>query len=698
MADAPFEILELIAANLSTPDVATSSRVCTNWLNPMRKYLYHTVKINSRKRFRRFFRSIQQLDNDGIPYGQHVKKLVLLDNVGLTWVEIEQLGLLCPLIELLYFHQRIWKYIPRGHQLLKSSSSWLHSIRQLPPLNQHIALTLLPTYGSRLTTLHIVLSQPTTFTIFANTPHLKELVLLPVIDNYHYQHNDNNNAVDSVMSTLLPIHPHHFRSIATFCPQLEVFKILCKIVMRFELSEEPTTTNRATNGPDDTLPPTLSINNSSISSIHNPLQTLKISFAKASINSQYSCIRSITELFPNITSLDVNFITINTFAPQQPFPRIVTVTTEQRIHTFVNLALRCRKLEELRLRGIDALLAPNQTFFETLEDVGTRLKVLEMGRIQELLIPGGNAYYLRYSKETYDMMLQTIGNSLVMLHLHTAYWKLSHVSIHISSITRSCPLLKDLKISALAFGRRLRSPIDVGKLLNKLLQLERLEINNAHVTFGSQQDNHSQPNNDSTTAGLSTMAEYKLKSFHLNRVHFTPELFTSLSHQCTQLSQISVVCSVQQQQEESIATTVTIKMPNHVFDEINLAEIYLELETSRVGYANICSLSQTNKSTWAKRDGRRYGNKSTRWYISQDHHDRRLRDKQIYEFLQYEALKTEEAMNGSAEERRQHSHYSEQPPSLAKKDYWQESMKHGRIAVECHSVAKFTFNGGCIIP
>ncbi|KAI9244839.1 hypothetical protein BDA99DRAFT_543885 [Phascolomyces articulosus] len=699
MADAPFEILELIATYLPSSDVATGCYVCTNWLNPMRKCLYHTVYIDSRKRFRRFFRSIQQLDHDSIPYGRHVKSLVLNDRVGMTWVEIEQLSLLCPALEILYFHQRVWKYVPRGRQLAKSNngdSGWERCIRQLPPMNYHAALKLLPAYGSRLTTLHIVLSQPTTFSIFANTPHLKELVLLPTSDD-DFLHNNNSDAVHSVMSSLLPIHPHHFRSVMTHCPNLKAFKVLCKIALRFELTEEEIQTSppSATIGiSEDQAIPSTHINT------HDQLQTLEISFAKSSINSQYSCIRYISQSFPNLVSLDANFITINTFIPLQPFRRAVMATTEQRIQTFVNLGLQCRKLEELRLRGIDALLAPNQAFFETLASVGTRLRVLEMGRVQELLLPGGSAHYLRYNKETYDAMLQSIGSSLVVLHLHTAYWSLPHVSTLVASITRSCPLLKDLKISALAFGRRLRSPVDVSIILNKLLALERLEINNAHVMSSGGPPNESTASSTTTSAASTTtiLPESKLKSFHLNRVHFTQNLFTALARQCPHLSQLSVLCSVQQQR--GVSTPFTIQMPQHAFKEINLTEVYLELEASRVGFAIVCSLTQNNKPNWAKRDGRQYGNASTRWYVN---HNRRLRDKQIDKFQQYEALKIEGAMNEACEDgikkQRQQQDGNHLESSLGlEAGNWQEWMKHGQLAVECRSVDRFIFNGGCIIP
>ncbi|KAI9496411.1 hypothetical protein BDB00DRAFT_808771 [Zychaea mexicana] len=696
MADAPFEILELIASYSTTPAVATSCLVCQSWLNPMRKHLYRTIHIDSRKRFRRFFRSIQQLDIEGIPYGQHVKSLVLRDNVGMTWVELEQLAVLCPALEVLYFHQRIWNYVPRRQQI---SQSWQRgNLKRLPPMNYHAALRLLPTYGSRLTTLHIVLSQPA-FSLFANTPHLKELVLLPN-DEYHHQGNHVNiDGGDGVMNSLLPIHANHFRSIMDHCPHLTVLKVLCKVVMRFELAEEPTVAAVIDQFPIESSSP-------SSYTTHDQLQTLEIGFAKSSISSQYACIRYITQAFPNMVTLDINFITINTFALRQPFRRAVATTPEEQIQTFIALGQQCRKLETLRLRGVDALLAPNRTFFETLETAGTQLKALEMGRVQELLLPGGSAHYLRYNKETYDAMLQAVGSSLTMLHLHTAYWSLPHVSRLVATITQSCPSLNDLKISALAFGRRLRSPIDIGILLNKLLNLERLEINNAHVVCSD--SGHVDNSNMGVNATTSTPASQKvttgtinrggvlckLKSFLLNRVHFAPELFTVLEKRCPRLSQLSVICSVQQQLGAS--TAFTLRMPDHVFDKINVTEIYLELEASRVGYTVVCSLKQVGKPTWAKRDSHHHGKvQATRWYVN---HRRRLRDKHIKKIKQFEKFKEAIAAAEACEDKETLKKTSVDLKILDSSGNWKDWMKHGRVAIECKSVSNFIFNGGSIIP
>ncbi|KAI9244837.1 hypothetical protein BDA99DRAFT_610046 [Phascolomyces articulosus] len=90
------------------------------------------------------------------------------------------------------------------------------------------------------------------------------------------------------------------------------------------------------------------------------------------------------------------------------------------------------------------------------------------------------------------------------------------------------------------------------------------------------------------------------------------------------------------QQQRDVSTPFTIQMPQHAFKEINLTEVYLELEATRVGFAIVCLLTQKNKPNWAKRDGRQYGNASTRWYVN---HNRRLRDKQIDKFQQYGVLK-----------------------------------------------------------
>ncbi|KAI8144982.1 hypothetical protein BJV82DRAFT_606990 [Fennellomyces sp. T-0311] len=617
MADAPFEILEEIAQYLHPNDVAHSSRVCQAWLAPMRKALYRSVTFASRRRFRRFFRSIQQVNADGIPYGQHVKSLILRDNVGMTWVELEQLMVLCPGLETLYFHQRVWKYVPR-----RGLWRMWSRMKSLPPLMNYHALKLLPVYGSRLTSLHIVLSHAT-FHIFSSTPHLHELVLLP---------NDSVRGEVDMSNNHLAVHPTHFYSIMTHCPELKVFKILCKTVMIFQMPGDPSQI---------------------LVKPHDYLETLVITYAKSSMDCQYAWINYFAQSYPALVTLNVNFITVNTVAAQQR--RFRRTTVEERIQAFTSLARNCVKLEHLRLRGIDPLIAPNSTFFETLSEAGTRLKTLEMGRVQELLLPGGSAHYLRYSKETYDAMLQAAGQSLAVLHLHTAYWSLPHVSTLVATITQRCPSLNDLKISGLAFGRRLRSPIQISTILSKLSELERLEINNAHVTYGDAPIQH----------------ECKLQSFRLSRVHFTAELFTALSEWCPRLSQLSVVCSVQQQLD--VATAFSVRMPNHTFDEINLTEIYLELEASRVGYAVVCSLTQLSKPKWAKREGQ-----ATRWYMD---HMRRLRGKNMAKFEKYEEIRSKGLEN-----------------ELTNAGQLHDWMKHGRVAVECSSVRKFVFNGGAIIP
>lgn len=128
----PSELIELIGSYLSNQEQYKCLFVCKNWFDPIHRSLYKTIQIKTRHQFKTL---LPQLESNG----KLVRSLYFCKSkhrVGVTRKELDQLAIVCPYIEILDFHQAIWKYIYHSNLL----DQFKH-IYQLPPLTHNLRLS-----------------------------------------------------------------------------------------------------------------------------------------------------------------------------------------------------------------------------------------------------------------------------------------------------------------------------------------------------------------------------------------------------------------------------------------------------------------------------------------------------------------------------------------------------------------------------
>ncbi|KAF7723427.1 hypothetical protein EC973_002026 [Apophysomyces ossiformis] len=190
----PYEILSNIAEYLTAKDRRSCALVCQSWRNPFSRALYSNVLITTRRRLTLFLETLQHSTLSPQPrnhLGRLVRSLTLEYNsttskrsVGLTKDELGKLSILCPFIEALDFHPRIWRSLGNAH----ASKRW-PLLSKLPPLDStQIAIPLLHDLRDQLT--HVKLETELIWQVKASESIFSLIVQLKCLEHLELAMND----------------------------------------------------------------------------------------------------------------------------------------------------------------------------------------------------------------------------------------------------------------------------------------------------------------------------------------------------------------------------------------------------------------------------------------------------------------------------------------------------------------------------
>lgn len=603
--------------------------VCHSWLDSFRPSLYEQINFRSRRQFRNLIRTILQNKLLGL----YVKRISFYDGVGISRQEFEDILPVCfPSLQTLGFNLKLWKYQRQRKQI---DAPWKGKILQLPTLDRvHVALPLIESYGNSLRQLslsgNIVHELQATDQLLNLFKHTPHLTNLKLCGRDTINDSSPHN-YQSAEFTLLDIQNIH--KLLSRLESLEFVHVALSI-------PSPLLTT------DAVQPQTF-------------MQTFLLTQSEID---HHQWLILIANLYPNLKELVLKCVRWKEAYKNNDF------NAEAVRSCYAYLAQRCSLLEKVHL---DALArCATQVFYKNLRNE-QGLVSMKNGVISATATTSELEQLAYASLQCADTRKTTC--------LDIKLWRdLQSIENIITPISNACHYLRKLELSGGNFAFSWNYGCDLDVITRHCSRLVTVKLSKTRLTTCSATDDEVCPS--------------KIKSMHLDRVHFDAKSFNRIPLLCPQLSKLEILNCVKD--KDPLHQRIDLNLSTLALEVLRIEQMYLRpssyVERSNIDAAIIAVKLKKRQSKYRTPE-RVGGHEKARWYhlyntkAPNKTNIRQLLRLDDTQSRQIEKYQMKEDDWDSLEE-------SSLRGTYRNKKYWKADIPYGYIYVSCHSIDTLIFN------
>lgn len=576
-------------------------------------------------RSRRQFRNLIRTILKNKFLGLYVKHISFEDGVGLSRQEFEDILPICfPMLQTLDFNPKLWKY-QRQHKQIP----WNERILQLPTLDRvHVALPLIESYGNYLQ--HLSLSGNMVHELQATDQLLNVFKHTPQLTSLKLCGRDTINDpprnYQSAEFTLLDIQNIH--KLLSKLESLELIHVALSIW--------------------SPLPPTTFV---------QPQTFMQRFLLTQSEIDHHQWIILIANLYPNLKELVLEHVGWKEAYKNNGFD------AEAVKSCYAYLAKRCSRLKKVHLDSLAR--CATQVFYENLKS-GQGLVSMRNG-----VIPATTTAS-ELKQLAYSTLQCTDARKTSCLDIRL--WRdLQSIQNIMQPISNACHYLQELDLSGGNFAYSWSYGCDLDVITRFCPRLVTLKLSKTRLTTTS-------------SAVEDEVFPSKIKSMHLDRVHFDTKSFSIIPLMCPQLNKLEMLNCVKD--KDIFDQRIDLNLSTLALDVLRIEQMYIRpssyMERTNIDAAIIAVEQKERQSNTSKRVGGRwyhlYNKKApNKTNIRQM---KRLDDTQSRQIEKYQ-MKEEDW--DKLEETSFRGTYRD-------KKYWKADIPYGYIYVSCHSINILIFN------
>jgi hypothetical protein len=399
-----------------------------SWYYRFQPSVLQNLYLNSRQRFRQFYKKLENSHQTNKPFGLLIRRLSLGPNVGVVSSEFNSLPLYCPFLEFLEFNHLLWRYFAYSNNVAR----WNH-LERLPCMEQlRLTVPILRDAGYSITQLEM---SSMMVDELAGTSHSVISVLSFTPNLIHLRLSDGIMVSQNISIS-------EFESIHTLCPKLESLSL--------GSFDSHLKTNDSYLIDIETLP---------------AAPRLKKLHLDISINSE-EFLYYWAHKYPHIESLDIQ---LRLLEPEYYHEAVQSENSHMK-ESFAVMATRFSKLRRLRAK-FDEKYFPCDVFLRGINNVHAQM--------EEIAIHFYNFDYHRRSARNFKLLVYNSMNTVTCVTISN--WDRSwDYEEDILEPLCQCQYLQVLSLSP---QPGTLTEFDINVILDRCIHLKKLELSNTYNLF-----------------------------------------------------------------------------------------------------------------------------------------------------------------------------------------------------------------------